>query len=62
MCYHLRQARQTTLGESGVAELAECNIEGIKVQCTVLFIYNITEETTDTGYYDPAGAFSRLGR
>ena len=41
VCYHLRQARQTTLGESGVAKLAECNLGAIKVQCTVLiyFIY-----------------------
>ena len=29
VCYHLRQARQTTLGESGVAKLAECNLKGI---------------------------------
>ena len=32
VCDHLRQARQTTLGESGVAKLAECNLEGIKAQ------------------------------
>ena len=31
VCEYLRQARQTTLGESGVAKLAECNIGGIKV-------------------------------
>ena len=28
MCEYLRQARQTTLGESGVAKPAECNLEG----------------------------------
>ena len=37
VCYHLRQARQTTLGESGVAKLAEYNLVGIKLQCTVLY-------------------------
>ena len=41
VCEYLRQARQTTLGESGVAKLAECNLGGIKVRCTVLFCKNI---------------------
>ena len=35
VCEYLRQARQTTLGESGVAKLAECNLEVGQVQCTV---------------------------
>ena len=35
VCEYLRQARQTTLGENGVVKLAECNLEGIKAQCTV---------------------------
>ena len=37
MCEYLRQARRTTLGESGVAKLAECNLEGTEAQCTVLY-------------------------
>ena len=35
VCDHLRQARQTTLGESGVAKLAECNLEVGEQQFTV---------------------------
>ena len=30
VCDYLRQARQTTLGESGVEKLAECNLQGIQ--------------------------------
>ena len=40
VCDYLRQARQTTLGESGVAKPAECNLKGILQQCTI-FIYII---------------------
>ena len=35
VCDHLRQARHTTLGESGVEKLAECNLEGGQIQCTI---------------------------
>ena len=40
VCEYLRQARQTTLGESGVAKLAECNLEGGKIQCTLFVFYS----------------------
>ena len=36
VCDYLRQARQTTLGESGVAKPAECDLQGILQQCTIL--------------------------
>ena len=38
MCDYLRQARQTTLGESGVEKLAECNLEVGQMHCKI-FMY-----------------------
>ena len=43
VCDYLRQARQSTLGESGVAKPAECDLQGILQQCTI-FVYHTGRE------------------
>ena len=48
VCDYLRQARQTTLGESGVAKPAECDLQGILQQCTI-FINIYTHYPPDGG-------------